>query len=182
MDYRSLFCAKVFVVVVFTNCTHLNHLPHQLRAPDESSSAMSGKGCQLLVSPCSMSPSLSMTRGHQAQSIRIPMSSPQRANLSPSSGMEKVKRGAIHTFSSGKHGGSHVLLPTLSLRRQVLTSGKLSTMPTPSPHQQVPIHRPSTTTVTLQTRLCSSNNSFKGKSKALRYIGNPACVSKICVQ
>ncbi len=127
---------------------------------------MSGKGCQLLVSPCSVSPSLSMVRGHQSQSIRIPMSSPQRGNLSPSSGMEKVKRGAIHSFASGKQGGSHVVLPTLSLRRQVLTNGKHINMPTASPHQQVPTHNPPTTTVTttIQTGLCSSN-SFKGKNK-----------------
>ncbi|XP_076614423.1 zinc finger protein GLIS3 isoform X2 [Chaetodon auriga] len=127
---------------------------------------MSGKGCQLLVSPCSVSPSLSMIRGHQSQSIRTPMSSPQRASLSPSVGMEKVKRGAMHSFASGKQDRSHVVLPTLSLRRQVLTYGKHLNMKTPSPHQQAPAHRPPTTTVTstIQTGLCSSNNSFKGCS------------------
>nr|XP_020474303.1 zinc finger protein GLIS3-like isoform X2 [Monopterus albus] len=118
---------------------------------------MSGKSCQLLVSPCSVSPSLSMIRGHQSQSIVIPMSSPQRVNLSSSSGMEKVKRGANHSLISGKNSGSHVVLPTLSLRRQVLTNGKQLTA---SPHQQVPAHYPPNTTVTttIQTGLC---NSFK---------------------
>lgn len=158
----------------------MNQLSHELRASKESASAMSGKGCQLMVSPCSVSPSLSMIRGHtQSQSIRIPVSSPQRANLSPSSGMEKVKRGAIHSFASGKQGGSHVVLPTLSLRRQVLTNGKHLNMPAASPHQQVPDHHPPTTTVTtaIQTRLCSSNNSFKGRKN--KCLINPGCVSKM---
>ncbi|XP_070781138.1 zinc finger protein GLIS3 [Enoplosus armatus] len=139
---------------------------------------MSGQGCQLLVSPCSVSPSsLSMIRGHQSQSIRIPMSSPQRANLSPSSGMEKVKRGAVHSFASGKQSGSHVVLPTLSLRRQVLTNGKHLNM------QQVPTHHPPTTTVTTttQTRHCSSNNSFKAdfsvSGPTMEVFGQPAAAN-----
>ncbi|KAM8742923.1 zinc finger protein GLIS3 isoform 3-T3 [Acanthopagrus schlegelii] len=108
---------------------------------------MSGKGCQLLVSPCSVSPSPSMIRGHQPQSVRIPMSSPQRASLSTSSGVEKVKRGGAHSF----------VLPSLSLRRQVLTNGKQQNMPTPS------VHHPPTTAVTptAQTGFCSSNSFFK---------------------
>ncbi|XP_026153480.1 zinc finger protein GLIS3 isoform X3 [Mastacembelus armatus] len=121
---------------------------------------MSGKGCQLLVSPCSVSPSVSMIRGHQSGSIRIPMSSPHQANLSPSSGIEKVKRGAIHSSASGKQSRSHDVLPTLSLRRQVLTSGKQLT--TASPHQQVSDHQPNTTMApTIQAGPCSSKNSFK---------------------
>lgn len=134
-------------------------------------SAMSGKGCQLLVSPCSVSPSLSMIREHQPQSIRIPVSSPQRANLSPSSGMDKVKRRTVHSFASGKQSGSHGVLPPLSLRRQVLTSGKQLTMPSTSPTLQVPAPHPPTSTVTttVQTGLSSSNNSFKGKNRAVRY-------------
>ncbi|XP_059214213.1 zinc finger protein GLIS3 [Centropristis striata] len=121
---------------------------------------MSGKGCQLLVSPCSVSPSLSMIRGHQSQSIRMPMSSPKWADLSPSSDMEKV---TMHSFAPGKQSGSHVGLPTLSLRRQVLTNGKHLNISTGSPNQQVPTHHPTTKTVTaaIQTRRCSSNNSFK---------------------
>lgn len=153
----------------FPNCSCLNHLPHELRAhADESASAMSGKGCQLLVSPCSVSPSLSMIRGHQSQSVRTSMSSPQRASLSPSVGIEKVKSGAIHSFASGKQGRSHVVLPTLSLRRQVLTNGKHANMQTPSPHQ----HTTTTTTATatIQTGLCSSNNSFKGNKKKVKNI------------
>ncbi|XP_026212289.1 zinc finger protein GLIS3 isoform X2 [Anabas testudineus] len=140
---------------------------------------MSGKGCQLLVSPCSVSPSLSMIREHQPQSIRIPVSSPQRANLSPSSGMDKVKRRTVHSFASGKQSGSHVVLPPLSLRRQVLTSGKQLTMPSTSPTLQVPAPHPPTSTVTttVQTGLSSSNNSFKGCSvsgPAMEVFGQPA--------
>lgn len=130
-------------------------------------STMSGKGCQLLASPCSVSPSLSMIREHQPQSIRIPMSSPQRGNLSPCSGMDNVKRGPVHSFASGKQTGSHVVLPTLSLRRQVLTNGKQLTITTASPTLQGPAPHPPTSTVTttIQTGLSSSNNSFKGKNK-----------------
>eukprot|EP00064_Thunnus_orientalis_P009054 superscaffoldBa00001124_g9077 len=140
---------------------------------------MSGKGCQLLVSPCSVCPSLSVIRGHQSQSIRIPMSSPQQSNLSPSSGMEKVKRGTVHSLASGKHSENHAVLPTLSLHRQVLINGKHQTMPTPSPYQQVPTLHPPTTTVTttIQTGLCSSNNSYKGCSVSeptIEVFGQPA--------
>uniref|UniRef100_A0A3P8T002 Transcription factor IIIA n=1 Tax=Amphiprion percula TaxID=161767 RepID=A0A3P8T002_AMPPE len=118
---------------------------------------MSGKGCQLLVSPCSVSPSLSMIRGHQSQSIRMPLSSPQRTNLSPSSGrMDKAKRGTVHNLTSGKQSGNHVVLPNLSLRRRVLTNGKHLSMSTASPAA----HH-ATGTSNAQTRLCSSNNSFK---------------------
>lgn len=146
------------------NCSYLKQLPHKLRAIVDFASAMSGKGCQLLVSPCSVSPSLSMIRGHQSQSIRIPMSFPQRADLSPSLSVEKVKRGAMQSFASEKQSGSHVVLPTLSLRRQVLTNGKHINISTASPHQQVPTYHPTTT---IQTGRCSFNNSFKGTNKGV---------------
>ncbi|KAA8584590.1 hypothetical protein FQN60_008375, partial [Etheostoma spectabile] len=136
---------------------------------------MSGKGCQLLVSPCSVSPSLSMIRGHQSQSIRIPMSIPQRANLSPSSSMEKVKKGAMQSFGSEKQSGSHVVLPTLSLHRQVLTNGKHINISTASPHQQVPTYHP---TSTIQMGRCSINNSFKAgcsvSGPTMEVFGQPA--------
>ncbi|XP_069028540.1 zinc finger protein GLIS3 [Embiotoca jacksoni] len=123
---------------------------------------MSGKGCQLLVSPCSVSPSLSMIREHQTPSIRMSMSSTQRTNLSPSSGrMEKAKRGIMHSLASGKQSGSNVVLPTLSLRRQVLTTGKHRTEPTASAHQQPPAQHPpnATAAATIQTGLCSEDCS-----------------------
>uniref|UniRef100_A0A3Q1ETN7 Transcription factor IIIA n=1 Tax=Acanthochromis polyacanthus TaxID=80966 RepID=A0A3Q1ETN7_9TELE len=121
---------------------------------------MSGKGCQLLVSPCSVSPSLSMIRGHQSQSIRMPLSSPQRTNLSVSSGrMDKAKRGAIHDLTAGKQSGNHVVLPNLSLRRRVLTNGKHLSMSTASPAAHHPHNATGTTNA--QTRLRSFNNSFK---------------------
>ncbi|XP_029301387.1 zinc finger protein GLIS3 [Cottoperca gobio] len=144
---------------------------------------MSETGCQLLVSPCSVSPSISMIRGHQSQSIRIPMSSPQRADLSPSSGMEKVKREAMHSFASGKQSGSHVVLPTLSLRRQVLTSGTHINISTASQHQQMPTHHPTTKTVTstIQKGRCSSNNNFKAgcpvSGPTMEVFGQPAAAN-----
>ncbi|XP_034752746.1 zinc finger protein GLIS3 isoform X6 [Etheostoma cragini] len=136
---------------------------------------MSGKGCQLLVSPCSVSPSLSMIRGHQSQSIRIPMSIPQRDDLSPSSSVEKVKKGAMQSFGSEKQSESHVLLPTVSLRRQVLTNGKHINISTASPHQQVPTYHP---TSTIQMGRCSINNSFKAgcsvSGPTMEVFGQPA--------
>ncbi|XP_058472585.1 zinc finger protein GLIS3 isoform X1 [Solea solea] len=124
---------------------------------------MSGNSCQLLVSPCTVSPSLSMIRGHQPQSIRFPMSPPPRASLSPSSGTEKAKKGPVHPLASGTQSRSHAVLPILSLRRQVLTNGRHLNMPSASPPQHVPTHHPPTTAVanTIHTGLCSSNISFK---------------------
>ncbi|XP_041825378.1 zinc finger protein GLIS3 isoform X2 [Melanotaenia boesemani] len=125
---------------------------------------MSGKGCQLLVSPCSVSPSLSMIREHQSQSIRMPVSSPQLACLSPPSRRtEKAKRGTVHSLNSGNQSGSHVVLPALSLRRQVLTNGKQLTEPTAPPQQQLSGQHQQHTAVppTKPTRLKSSNKSFK---------------------
>ncbi|KAK5852071.1 hypothetical protein PBY51_023575 [Eleginops maclovinus] len=143
---------------------------------------MSGKGCQLLVSPCSVSPSMSMIRGHQSKSIKIPMSSPHRDNLSPSSKMDRVKRGDFHSFNPGKQSESHVVLPSLSLRRQVLTNGKHINISTSSPHQQVPTHHPSTKTGAnpMQTGRCSSNHSFKGCSVSgptMEVFGQPAAAN-----
>nr|XP_019937404.1 PREDICTED: zinc finger protein GLIS3-like isoform X1 [Paralichthys olivaceus] len=133
----------------------------QLQFNCQNVSAMSGKGCQLLVSPCNVSPSMSMIAGHQ--SIQIPMSPSPRPNLSPSLGTEKAKKGDVHSLASGNQSRSLVVLPTLSLRRQVLTNGKHLNMPCASPQQQEPTHHPPTTTVTntTRTKLCSSNSSFK---------------------
>uniref|UniRef100_A0A8C6TXL6 GLIS family zinc finger 3 n=1 Tax=Neogobius melanostomus TaxID=47308 RepID=A0A8C6TXL6_9GOBI len=81
---------------------------------------MSEKGCQLLISPCSVSPSLSLI---QTQSIRCPIM-PQR-NLSPNSSFDRIhKRASEHAVATGKQSGSLTLLPSLSLRRQVLTNRK----------------------------------------------------------
>ncbi|XP_076019680.1 zinc finger protein GLIS3 [Genypterus blacodes] len=131
---------------------------------------MNAKGSQLLVSPCSASPSLSMIRGHQRSpsSVRLPMrasvSPQQRASFNPSlsSPMEKVKRGIQHSFNSGKQSGNPVFLPTLSLRRQVLTSGKQLNV---APHHLA----------TTQTGLSSSNSSFKGCSVSgpMEVLGQP---------
>ncbi|XP_057674320.1 zinc finger protein GLIS3 [Corythoichthys intestinalis] len=79
---------------------------------------MSGKGCQILVSPCTMSPPLQRTRGHQSQAIKVPGSSPQWGGLHFS--------GA----DGGKQNASHQALPSLSLRRKVLTNGKQDVKPT----------------------------------------------------
>uniref|UniRef100_A0A3P9PEU5 Transcription factor IIIA n=1 Tax=Poecilia reticulata TaxID=8081 RepID=A0A3P9PEU5_POERE len=96
---------------------------------------MSGKGCQLLVSPCSIPPSLNTIRGHQSQTIGIPLSSsPQQAGLRSSTGRtEKAKSRSIHSLAFGNQNEGHVVLPNLSLRRKVLTNGKTLTVPPGNP-------------------------------------------------
>uniref|UniRef100_A0A672ZH83 GLIS family zinc finger 3 n=1 Tax=Sphaeramia orbicularis TaxID=375764 RepID=A0A672ZH83_9TELE len=127
---------------------------------------MSGKGCQLLVSPCSASPSLSMIRGHQSQPIRIPMSSPQKSTLSSSStSMEEVKRRTMP--SAGKQSGSHVVLPALSLRRKVLTNGKYLSIPGTTTLQDEGARHPPMATPA-KTKLSSFSNSFKDPSVSVR--------------
>ncbi|XP_019723561.1 zinc finger protein GLIS3 isoform X2 [Hippocampus comes] len=88
---------------------------------------MSGKGCQLLVSPCGMSPSLGKIRGHQSQVVKVPVASPPRGSF-PFLGANKV--------SSGKQNGGPVTLPSLSLHRKVLTNGKRDVKPATSLYQQ----------------------------------------------
>uniref|UniRef100_A0A672HF66 GLIS family zinc finger 3 n=1 Tax=Salarias fasciatus TaxID=181472 RepID=A0A672HF66_SALFA len=118
---------------------------------------MSGKGCQLLVSPCSVSPSMNMIRGHQPQAIRMPLSSPQQTSFSPSSGrMVKIKRETARSLASQKESGDNIVLPTLSLRRKVLTNGKHLTVPTESTHQQPSAPHPQDRAV---ARMFPSNNS-----------------------
>ncbi|XP_061589160.1 zinc finger protein GLIS3 [Cololabis saira] len=138
---------------------------------------MSGKGCQLLVSPCNVSPSLTMIRGHQTQAIRMPTSSPELTILTPSLGRtEKVKRGTIHPLNSIKQSGGHIALPNLSLRRQVLTHGNHLAGPTTPPQQQLP----TTLRTTKPTRCTSSNNGFKDcavSGSAMDVFGRAAAVS-----
>uniref|UniRef100_A0A8C2ZQJ5 GLIS family zinc finger 3 n=1 Tax=Cyclopterus lumpus TaxID=8103 RepID=A0A8C2ZQJ5_CYCLU len=69
--------------------------------------------------------------------------------------MEKVKRGAVHSIASDKQSGGHVVLPTLSLRRQVLTNGTHPNISTAS--LQVPPHHPTTKTVTAYVMMSSLN-------------------------
>lgn len=142
-------------------------------------SDMSGKGCQLLVSPCNMSPSLGIIKGHQPQSIRI--SPPQWANPSPCSGMENVRKRVTHSFASVKQGRSQVVLPTLSLCRQVLTNGKHPNMPTRSPHQQAPAHHTPSAAVptTVQTGQGSSHSGFKGKTLTMVKITPSMCTLSV---
>lgn len=96
---------------------------------------MSGRGCQLLVSPCNVSPSMSMAVGHPA--------SPQRANFGPCVGTDRMKKRVNGSFASESQNGSHVVLPSLCLRRQVLTNGKDGNVLGP----QVPAHQGPTVAV-----------------------------------
>ncbi|CAN9504269.1 unnamed protein product [Ophioblennius macclurei] len=154
---------------------------------------MSGKGCQLLVSPCSVSPSLSMIRGHQPQTVRMPLSSssPQRPGFSPSSGrMANIKRDTAQSLTPQKQSeGNNVVLPTLSLRRKVLTNGKHLTVHAASTHQPPNAHHHHHQDRTV-TRLFSSNNSKDcsmsepamdvfGRSAALNLTGNSNPVTAI---
>ncbi|XP_061555470.1 zinc finger protein GLIS3 isoform X1 [Phycodurus eques] len=116
---------------------------------------MSGKGCQLLVSPCGVSQSLGKMRGHRSQAVKVPMTSPQWGGL-PFSGTDKV--------NGGKQNGGHVALPSLSLRRKLLTNGKQDVKPTASPLQQ---------DASIQSG--SSNKvGCAGSSPAIEVLGHPA--------
>lgn len=98
----------------------VGQLTRELRISGNSAAAMSGKGCQLLVSPCAVTPSLGhMIKGHQAQTAEV------GDELSSSGSMERVKKRVHQTFvGCDRQSRSHVVLPALSLRRQVLTNGK----------------------------------------------------------
>lgn len=98
---------------------------------------MSGKGCQLLVSPSAVTPSLGhMIKGHQVQTTGA------SDGLSSRGSMERVKKHVHQTFvDSKRQSRSHVVLPALSLRKQVLTNGKhINTenqCPAPQQHSSV---------------------------------------------
>ncbi|KAM9734579.1 zinc finger protein GLIS3 isoform 2-T2 [Menidia menidia] len=140
---------------------------------------MSEKGCQLLVSPCSVSPSLSMIRGHQSKSIRMPVSSPQMSSHSPSLGqMENVKKGTIHSLTSLQANGGQVVLPTLSLRRQVLINGKHVTGPAAAAQPQA--HPQNIMTAAKPAKLGSSHKNVKdhtGSGSTLDVSGQAAAAN-----
>ncbi|MEQ2254451.1 hypothetical protein ILYODFUR_003966 [Ilyodon furcidens] len=124
---------------------------------------MNEKGCQLVVSPCSVSPSLNTIRRHQSQTIGTPVSSsPQQTGFRSSIGRtEKANRGSIHSLTFRKQNEDHVVLPNLSLRRKVLTYGK-----TGNP-QQMPTYPLQNTTMTTSKNvkhLNSYNYNIKGKN------------------
>ncbi|XP_029693931.1 zinc finger protein GLIS3-like isoform X1 [Takifugu rubripes] len=104
---------------------------------------MSGRGCQLLVSPCNMSPSMSMMGGHR--------SSPPRANLGSCVGQN----------------GSHVVLPSLCLRRQVLTNRKDGNVPAQPPHR----HHYGPTT---HAGACSYKAGWPVSEPIMQVFGHPA--------
>ncbi|XP_053725599.1 zinc finger protein GLIS3 [Synchiropus splendidus] len=89
---------------------------------------MSEKGCQLLVTPSSVSPSLSLIRGHRSKSVRIPGSSPQHTQQSPFV-TERAKGGGVQQVRAGKQSNMQTILPTLSLHRTALTNGKHGAKP-----------------------------------------------------
>lgn len=91
---------------------------------------MTGRGCQLLVSPCNVSPSMSMMGGRRA--------APQRANPGSCVNTDKMKKRVNGSFASESLHGSLVVLPSLCLRRQVLTNGKDPNIPGRPPHKQGP--------------------------------------------
>ncbi|XP_041742116.1 zinc finger protein GLIS3 [Coregonus clupeaformis] len=96
---------------------------------------MNGKGCHLLVSPSGVPPSLGMITGQQAPSIRIPIRTTLSpgccATLSPSPVGSRGRGGGVQhsqvplsSRTNSGNSGSSVLLPALSLHKQVLTNGK----------------------------------------------------------
>ncbi|KAM4532986.1 zinc finger protein GLIS3 [Fundulus diaphanus] len=125
---------------------------------------MSGKGCQLLVSPCSVSPSLNTIRGHQSHTIGIPVSSsPQQTRFGSSRvRTEKAKRRTIHSLPFGNQ-NEDVIVPNLSLRRRVLTNGKSLSVRAGNPQQMpaLPLQHTTTTNFKNAKLLNSSNYSVK---------------------
>ncbi|MCJ8742269.1 hypothetical protein PDJAM_G00080120 [Pangasius djambal] len=79
---------------------------------------MNGKGCNLLVSPTSMPKSLGTITGQQVPHIRV------HAGSSHSSSHQRTQCPGSEMGTGAVAPGSTVLLPALSLRRQVLTNGK----------------------------------------------------------
>lgn len=104
---------------------------------------MSGRGCQILLSPCNMSPSMSVMGGHRL--------SPQRANLGCCVDADKVRKRVERSFASESQ---NVVLPSLCLRRQVLTTGKDLNVPARPLHKQVPAYHGPAASAT-QTGPCS---------------------------
>lgn len=98
---------------------------------------MNGKGCNLMVSPSGMAqvPHLRVQTGH--------FSSP-----------------SLHPDATS---GNPALLPTLSLRRQVLTNGKLG-FPQTSRHQAPPLSLPASSSKQL-ARPSFPDNGTKGKQQ-----------------
>ncbi|XP_021458443.2 zinc finger protein GLIS3 [Oncorhynchus mykiss] len=155
---------------------------------------MNGKGCHLLVSPSGVPPSLGMITGQQAPSIRMPMRTTLSpgfcATLSPSPvGSSWGRGGGVHhsqvPLSSGTNSGnsgSSVLLPALSLRRQMLTNGKQPNVSSVSQmsRQQVPALQlpPISIAATNQGMVSDcSDSGVKGYSvsgPSMQVLGQPA--------
>ncbi|KAM4719243.1 zinc finger protein GLIS3 [Anableps anableps] len=139
---------------------------------------MSGKGCQLLVSPCSVSPSLNTIRGHHSQTIGIPVSSSEVSQdgfRSSTSKTEKTKSRSNHPLAFGKQNEGHVILPNLSLRRKVLTNGKHLAVPSGNPMQIPTFTLQNTTTTTARNAklLNSSIYSVKVTSSPISAVSGP---------
>ncbi|XP_061656391.1 zinc finger protein GLIS3 isoform X2 [Syngnathoides biaculeatus] len=114
---------------------------------------MSGKGCQVLVSPCGASQSLGKTRGHRSQPVKAPVTSPRWGGL-PLPGADKV--------SGGKRDGGRVALPSLSLRGKLSTNGKRDVKPTAPPLRR-----------DAGVQGGSSNKGCAGSSPAIEVLGQP---------
>lgn len=82
------------------------------------------------MSPCNMSPSMSMMGGQR--------SSPQRANLGSCAGADRMNSWVQRSLAPESQSGSHVVLPSLCLRRQVLTNGKDRNVPAQPPLKRHP--------------------------------------------
>ncbi|KAJ4926095.1 hypothetical protein JOQ06_008278 [Pogonophryne albipinna] len=94
----------------------------------------------------SVSPSLSMIRGHQSKSIRIPMSSPQWDNLSPYWSMDRVKKaagcsvsGPMEVFGQPAAANLTVTSSPMTLTGHRYTAGPEAQHPPSLPHSvQIP--------------------------------------------
>lgn len=126
--------------------------------PEAELREMNGKGCNLLVSPTSMPKSLGAITGQQVPHIRVHAGSSRTSSNqgTPCSG-SGMGTGAVGP-------GSTVLLPALSLRRQVLTNRKhhgTFNVPQTSWQQVSSLPRPPGNSST--ARLNGSQSGVKGK-------------------
>lgn len=110
-----------------------------------------------MVSPSAVTPSLGhIMKGHQAQTTEA------SDELNSCGSMDRVKKHVHQTFvNSKRQSRSHVVLPALSLRRQVLTSGKHINTESQCPASQ---QHSSLSTVSAQIGHHLSE-TFQGKTK-----------------
>lgn len=124
---------------------------------------MNGKGCNLLVSPTNMPKSLGAITGQQVPHIRV------HAGGSCSSSNQRTQCSGSEKSTGAVAPGGTMFLPALSLRRQVLTSGKHhGTFSVPKSSWQQGSSLPVPTGNSSTERLNGSQSGVKGNKQVLQ--------------